>query len=192
MSAITHDRWLEVQKAEAPHHTGEKDRLLSIYKESYRQYFKWLGIDTDLKGKKIIEIGCANIPALYFCENYEGVIIEPMPSLILEELTKDMPVTLLKEPAEYVDLKGYDEVWLFNVLQHVIDPALLISNMKRSAKTIRYFEPVNTDICTYHPHAFTMSDFEGWFDPPNYYPATSAKNFHTHECSYGVWSRSPK
>jgi hypothetical protein len=190
MSGISLERWHEAQIAEQKHHINSKQNLLSIYEHSYSQYFKWLDIEHDLKGKRIIEIGCAHIPALLFCSNYEGVIIEPMPSDILLELTETMPVELIREPAEYVDLSGYNEVWLFNVLQHVIDPELLINNMKKSANIIRYFEPVNMETCVHHPHGFTMDDFKKWFDDARYYPnKPDTKNFHTHECGYGIWRK---
>jgi hypothetical protein len=189
MNGISLERWQQAQVAEAKYHKDPLDKLLSNYKESYRQYFKWLGIEHNLNGKKIIEIGCANIPALHFCTNYTGVIIEPLPSDILQSLVKDMPVTLIKDPAEYVDLSGYDEVWLFNVLQHVIDPKLLVENMKKIAKCIRYFEPVNMGTCVHHPHGFTMDDFIELFGEANHYPDNpSAVSFHSHECAYGVWS----
>jgi hypothetical protein len=189
MGSITIERWKEAQQAETKYHRDPKEKLLKIYRDSYRQYFKYVGLGNDLQGKKIIEIGPAHIPALYFCTNYEGVIIEPMESEILRDITIEKNIRLIKEPAEYVDLKGYDEAWLFNVLQHVIDPDLLIYNIKRSVKLIRFFEPVNMGTAPQHPHAFTINDFINWFfTDTKIYPAKpSAKNFHTHECCYGVY-----
>jgi hypothetical protein len=186
MAKITMERWAQAQTAEAQFHNEPKDKLVNMYRDSYAQYFKWTGISA-LEGKTIIEVGCAHIPALMFCTDYKGIIIEPLPSDILLGITQDMPVEVIREPAEYVDITG-DEVWLFNVLQHVIDPDELIANMKRCADVIRYFEPVNMETSTHHPHGFTMDDFTRWFGAPNHYPANpTARNFHTHECAYGVW-----
>jgi len=191
MNGITKKRWKQAQEAEAKFHQDPIESLLSNYKESYRQYFEWLGIESNLNGKKIIEVGCASVPALHFCTNYTGVIIEPLPSDALQSLVKDMPVDLIAEPAETTNLSGYDEVWLFNVLQHVIDPVKLVDNMKKSAKTIRFFEPINTPICEYHPHSYTMDDMIKLFGSAKHYEGNpTAVSFHTHECAYGVWNGS--
>ena len=187
---ISKERWLEAQEAEQRFHSNMTlDELRTMYNDSYRQYFEYLDIKYDQQHKHIIEVGCAEIPALYFCRNYKySVIIEPLPTLILEELTRDMNVSLIKRPAENTGLFNYDEVWLFNVLQHVIDPDKLIDKMKNAAKRIRFFEPVNTEIDDYHPHAFTYDDFTRWFGEFDIYEENKeAINFHTHECVYGIY-----
>lgn len=85
------------------------------------------------------------------------------------------------------------EVWLFNVLQHVEDPELIVKWSKQ-ADIIRFFEPINcgTDEC--HLHNLTLEMFQEWFgDCVKYYPANpGAKNFHTAECAYGCWTRKEK
>lgn len=191
MSRITQERWAEAQEAERRFHNDPKDVALVKYSESYSQYFKWLGIDPDLKGKSIIEIGPADVPALYFCENYsQSCIIEPMPSTLLYELVFDLPICLSMVVAEDNDINNCDEVWLFNVLQHVLDPDKVVDNCKKWAKTIRYFEPVDQPISDCHPHAPTQDDFKRWFgDAAKLYQGNpNAVNFHTAKCMYGVWA----
>ena len=46
----------------------------------------------------------------------------------------------------------FDEAWCYNVLQHVIDPYAILTEMKRLAKRIRIFEWVNTAPSMGHPH----------------------------------------
>lgn len=192
MTAVDKETWKKAQEAERRFHKKPKEVALAEYSDAYSQYFKWLGMDQDLKGKSIIEIGCADIPALYFCENInqQSTIVEPMPSSILDELSQEIGVNLIKDCAENLDLEfEYSEVWLFNVLQHVLDPDKLVENCKKWAKVVRFFEPVDQEISDCHPHAPTQEDFKRWFgDCVKYYPQNpNAKNFHTEHCSYGTW-----
>ena len=82
---ITNDRWDKAQEAERACH----DRLIEKigeqathkqYEKTYQYYFDYLGIDKDQQGKTIVEIGCADYPALEWCHNVKGILIEPLPS----------------------------------------------------------------------------------------------------------------
>lgn len=189
MEKITHERWLQAQAAEREFHTEDFDTGNAHYAESYRQYFSFVGIDpSDLKGKNIVEIGPADFPALANCNNIGpgSLIIEPMPSEYLKRA--GLPIcTELAETAKYTA----DEVWLFNVLQHVIDPHKIVASAKRSARVIRFFEPVNYGTNECHPWNLTMQMFSDWFgDCVQYYPKNdTAVKFHTWECAYGVWEK---
>lgn len=59
------------------------------------------------------------------------------------------------------------EVWGYNVLQHVIDPAAVIEVAKRHcASTVRWFDWTETRIEKHHPHSISAdwlaSQFDGW------------------------------
>lgn len=68
-------------------------------------------------------------------------------------------IDLRRVPAEHVQTKDlYDEVWLYNVLQHTEDPAKIIQNgfrALRSGGIFRVFEWVNTPVNDSHPHSLT-------------------------------------
>ncbi len=178
------EQWMIAQEAERRAHYLGRDEAIKHYLFSYAQYFKWLVIDTDLQGKTIAEIGPADVPALVFCSNRgKSFIVEPMPSDILDSFG----LTVVKEQAEVIDFSDVDEVWLFNVLQHVYDLDIVIENVKM-AKAVRWFEPVNqgTDEC--HLHNLTHEMFKEWFGESNVYKADpNAIRFHTAECSYGYF-----
>ena len=188
---MINEKWEQAQKLERESHHYSKDEGLKIYRESYKQYFEYLDINSDLEGKKIVEIGPADFPALYFCENFEGIVIEPMPSKILEELCNEKNIKISRSLAEtYQYDDRIDEVWLFNVLQHVISPEKIISRANLYSKTIRFFEPINYGFDDKHLHNLTLEFFRFWLGIGNvkYYPGNKqAKNFHTHECAYGIW-----
>lgn len=175
--------WNEAQIAERSKHNMSYDEGLKHYRKTYRQgYFKYLNINPILNGKKVAEIGPADFPALAYCEGTENsLIVEPMPSDILESFK----IPIVCYPAEDMDFSDFDEVWIFNVLQHVIDPGKIVDNAKK-AKCVRFFEPINfgTDEC--HLHNLTMEMFVEWFGEAKYYPKNDkAEAFHTWECAYG-------
>lgn len=186
MSAITKERWNEAQAAERNCHTfGEEG--FEHYREMYKIVFRFLGMGTDQHGKTILEIGPADFPALAYCQNYKGIIVEPMISKPLNHFVKANKVKLIHYPVEEIELPFADEVWLFNVLQHVIFPDLFVEKCKAVTEVIRYFEPVDYPTSPHHPHTFTRIDFAEWFGLVNIYQGGSVANFHQADCAYGTW-----
>lgn len=191
-NGITNKRWEEAQEAERACH----DRLIEKigeqaahkqYEKTYQYYFNYLGIDKDQQGKTIVEIGCADYPALEWCHNVKGILIEPLPSHRLNEYVKANGYELIKDKVENIEIPDCDEIWLLNVLQHVQDPDVFIEKCKKH--TIRFFEPIDCGIHVHHPHDFT----EGWYRErlgdcvQNYFPRMGT-DFHGARCVYGVWN----
>lgn len=59
----------------------------------------------------------------------------------------------------------YDEVWLYNCLQHVDDPEKIIRNAVGALKpggVFRIFEWINTPTNTAHPHTLTREQLDKW------------------------------
>ena len=184
---ITIARWNEAQRAERSFHNGESfQEGFNHYMDSYGQYFNLLSIHWNQGSKKICEIGPADYPALVYCHK-KGIgsfIIEPMPS----ETLKRFNIPIRQEPAETCEY-NVDEVWLFNVLQHVINPYKIVERAKKQSKVIRYFEPINYGVNECHPWNLTKEMFEEWFpgSVKIWEPNQPVKNFHTWECAYGVY-----
>ena len=163
----------------------------------------------NLQKENIIEVGCADYPALSYCKNFHyGFIIEPMSSEYLVRIIdnhnqimmssanypEDNKLLLITKTVEEMDMQEFpvdSEVWLFNVMQHILDPQIFLDKLKSVAKTIRFFEPINTDISVCHPQAYTLEYFQEQFgDCVKHYPHNpTAVNFHTWECAYGVWEK---
>lgn len=187
---VTKERWLSAQTAErACHALGFNDGF-AHYAESYTHVFRYLGMETEQHGKTIMEIGPADFPALAYCQNYKGLIVEPMPSDYLSLICETRQIEIIGSPVEEAQLPAADEVWIFNLLQHVIDPELLVAKCKDAADVIRFFEPVDYPTCVYHPHTFAESDFIRWFgDSVRRYKGGSVSGFHESDCVYGTWER---
>lgn len=190
---ITEERWNEAQQAERVCHDNFLNKagvegVRSHYERTYGKYFKYLGIEKNQQNKTIIEIGCADFPALEHCENVKGILIEPLPSELLTSLVMFRPdLYLIQAKVEETNLPEADEVWLLNVMQHVLDPDLFIQKCKESAKVIRFFEPIDWPIEIYHPHTFDLDWYKSHFgESVNLYTGED-REFHSANCAYGVW-----
>lgn len=185
--------WVKAQMAERKFHTHTFEEGNKHYNDSYNQYFKYLDIKPSID-KVIMEIGCADFPALSYCDlKTKCYIIEPMPSqILLNTISKSGNLILIDKPFEEIEtLPNVDEVWLMNVLQHVIDPDVILNKCKEISNTIRYFEPINAPLNECHLHAFDIDYFKRFFgDSVKHYPKNNtAVNFHQWECAYGVWNK---
>ncbi|CAB4140186.1 hypothetical protein UFOVP402_10 [uncultured Caudovirales phage] len=187
---ITHERWVEAQKAERQFHTMSREEGQEHYRKTYEKYFQYLEIDhtRGFTDKIIIEIGCADFPALQWVNCCHGFLVEPMPSEILKHIAFEKDYEIIAEPFEEIAVPTCDEIWLLNVMQHVIDPDLFIEKCKAASDVIRFFEPIDWPIEIYHPHTFTFEYYKGHFPDAKLYPGTDP-GFHTAKCAYGVWSR---
>jgi hypothetical protein len=63
-------------------------------------------------------------------------------------------VCRIRARAERWRARPFDEVWGYNVLQHVVEPAEVMETARECAlKTIRWFDVVDTPIYPVHPHS---------------------------------------
>ena len=188
---VTIERWQQAQVAERATHTKNMEDGIHHYRIAYSHNFRYLDIDPNERQIGVVEVGCADFPALRYCKETENCfIVEPMPSEYLKLFCNANDISLIKTPFEEI-YGNYSwhrcEIWMFNVLQHVQDPEKFISVAKK-AKTVRYFEPIDTGTAPYHPHSFTKDDFDRWFPGVNkYYNETTNQCFHNGPCCYGVY-----
>lgn len=187
------ENWYAQQNKEfeLDNHVSDFEQGILHFRNVYDNYFKYLEIKKDLQHKRILEIGPANFPALAFCYNYaDSYIIEPMASEYLLKCIYGKNIMRYQHPAEDITLPENDihEVWLFNVLQHVIDPAIILNKCMIAVKTIRFFEPINQGIDGQHLHNFTIEYFEDFFKQKvNHFPKhQEIPRFHNGECAYGI------
>ena len=115
----------------------------------------------DLQGKSVIEIGAGPNGLVLRCTNGRRKVIDPLdlPNW-MKERYEYFGVEYEKIKAEDMNEDGWDEVWVFNVMQHVEDPELSIFNIKNCAKTIRIFDWLETPTDKMHPNSFTKQ----WYD----------------------------
>ena len=148
-------RWQEAQEWEANWwsscgNTFSEEQKQLVYAEKMGLHAEWdYGHFPvyDLKGASVLDIGGGPVSMLLKCKNFSGTVVDPC----------DYPewVTLRYDEAriDFVRGKGedylipfnFDEVWIYNVLQHTENPRKVIENARVMCKIIRLFEWVETE-----------------------------------------------
>lgn len=110
----------------------------------------------DLGGVSVLDIGGGPTSLLLKCVNCRGKVIDPLdfPDWVLARY-EHTGIEFERKRAEDMHEVGWQEVWLYNVLQHVEDPMLVIANAKRAAKLLRIFEWIDTPTNVGHLHTLT-------------------------------------
>lgn len=117
---------------------------------------------------RILDIGGGPISMLLKCPNAKGTVIDPCeyPNWIAYRYTcagigyvvskgEDLPILSSIQP-------GFDEVWFYNVLQHVEDPAKICANAVAYGKLVRVFEWADNGVSPGHPQNLTEKDLNQW------------------------------
>lgn len=119
----------------------------------------------DLHGDSIIDIGGGPVSLLLKCVN-GGVrtVVDPcvFPMWIAARYAC-AGVNYITIPAEsFKPRRDYQEVWIYNVLQHTISPKEVIENAKLAAHRIRIFEWIDAGISSGHPHELKEDQLNEW------------------------------
>ena len=149
---------------------------LNIYGEETKQrhYAKGMGLQElsnsqfsfyyDLGGKSVLDIGGGPSSLLLKCVNRgRSKVVDPLkyPDWVYERYGH-AGIESAQTKGEEVDDIDFDEVWIYNVLQHVIDPALIIKNAQRAGKIIRLFEWLEIGVAPGHPHNLLEDQMNEW------------------------------
>jgi 2-polyprenyl-3-methyl-5-hydroxy-6-metoxy-1,4-benzoquinol methylase len=117
----------------------------------------------DLRGKKVLDIGCGPISLLLKCDNVEGTAIDPLkfPNWVAKRY-KTAGIKYKQVKGEEIEERGYDEILIYNVLQHTENPQKIIENAKKAGKLIRIFEWIDLPVCEGHPQTLTELKLNKW------------------------------
>lgn len=199
IESISQERWEQALSGELNHYDyGNQENYRRSSLIILNDYFK-INVEKDLIGKKILESGGGSYPSVSICSGLKkSVNVEPNYNNFPEEIKNYLSSKNIECISigfeDYTGRTKFDEVWFFNVLQHVRDPLLQIENAKKIAKTIRVFEPINTAVNNEHPHSFNLEFFENQF--PNtkigIHRGGSVDKFHQADCVYFVWRSGTK
>jgi hypothetical protein len=158
------------------HHDFEKDfwgNCTNTFSEDQKHYCyaKHMGLEQtwfgfDVRGKRILDIGGGPTSMLLKCYNLkEGKVCDPIdyPSWTKDRYkSKNISVAVQRGEDVQEEHEGWDEVWIYNVLQHTDDPELIITNAKRAAPVLRIFEWIDIPAHEGHPHMLTQASLEKW------------------------------
>lgn len=127
-----------------------------------------LGFGYDLGGKRVLDIGGGPVSMLLKCINAPySVVADPctFPDWVHSRYSL-ANIRFVTAPGERLDqlpsLGRFDEVWIYNVLQHTENPAKIISNAKEFAPVLRIFEWVDLPAYEGHPQTITVEKLDDW------------------------------
>lgn len=165
---ITKKKWRQVQKFEK---SFWKDGI-NTYIEETKQFVcaghmgleikaDGAGISLDAERRNILDIGGGLVSLLLKTKNkgFYCVVNDPIlkdaPQWILSRYAH-ADITVDDRPAEEFEADCmFQEVWLYNCLQHVIDPIKVLEVCKKYGKAIRIFEWLDIPAHDGHPHMIT-------------------------------------
>lgn len=117
----------------------------------------------DMEGKSVLDIGGGPCSLLLKCVNVEGKVIDSLkfPSWVYQRY-RATGIEYVVYPAEDLNERDYDEVWIYNMLQHVDNPKEVIIRARGAGKIIRIFEWIGTPANIGHPHTLTEEKLNYW------------------------------
>lgn len=160
--------WQEVNKWES-HWWGDCTNTF-IEEVKQMQIIKYMSLKADVKdakvgidiqGKNICDLGGGVVSLLLKCINRGNycVVVDPIlekAPIWVKERYKASDLFYSESMAELAEFdKKFDEVWLYNVLQHVQNPLEVLDTVKRLGNAVRIFEWLNTPPHDGHPHTIT-------------------------------------
>lgn len=147
--------------------TEEVKQLTYAYKmglEAYSDRGKWPCYNLD--GKRVLDIGGGPVSILLKCQNLgDSTVLDPCryPSWIRERYSAAGIEYIRGMGENFSDYPDqYDEVWIYNVLQHTKDPEAIIKNAIKAAPTIRIFEWIDMPPQIGHPQELKEDDLNRW------------------------------
>ena len=139
-----------------------EERKQWVYAEMMRLPMHNCAIIAD--GKRILDIGGGPVSMLLKCHGLkQGVVVDPIayPDWVKQRY-EAANIRYIQMNAEDISGSGFDEVWMYNVLQHCVDPERIIANAKRSAPVFRVFEWLDFPPHAGHPHMLTQEAMDRW------------------------------
>lgn len=145
----------------------------------------------DMGGKSVLDIGGGPCSLLLKCVNVVADVVDPLfdafPRWVIARYnfyTIQMHTT---DGERIVGWGNYDEAWIYNILQHTQDPALVIHNARRAAKLIRLFEWIDTPTNEGHPHTLTELQLNEWLGGEGKVEILNGQANCHGKCYYGVF-----
>jgi hypothetical protein len=122
------------------------------------------GYHFEASNKRILDIGGGPTSMLLKCTSLmEGLVVDPLcyPQWTVSRYaTKNIRVQVGR--GEDVSESGWDEVWIYNCLQHTDDPERIIKNALKAASTLRLFEWIDIPPHDGHPVMLTKNLLDRW------------------------------
>lgn len=166
------DKWLKAQDAELGWWRGctntyiEEQKQIQVYAPAMGLAFtnqdQMLYID--LEGKSVLDIGGGPTSLLLKTINGDRrKVVDPCnyPDWVRNRYEAN-GIAYEQIKGEDITETGWDEVWIYNTLQHVEYPQRIIENAKKAGKVIRIFEWINVATNLAHIHTLREEELNLW------------------------------
>lgn len=115
----------------------------------------------------VLDLGCGPISLLQRAKGFDtAVAVDPLDFNDAAAYAACGVERVVAPAEEFVDGRGFNEVWFYNVLQHVRDPREVLATACRECAPggcIRLFEWTHTGVNEGHIHEFTEAYFDAYF-----------------------------
>jgi hypothetical protein len=142
-----------------------------------------------VNGKSILDIGGG--PCSMLLQTWDATrptIIDPCPYPAWVRGQYDAKgVWLVTMRGEDLDERmqiSFDEAWIYNVLQHVDDPAQVVANARKAAKLVRIFEWIDIPPYEGHPHMLTKMGLDTWLETDGQVGEITDKQWNIYAAKY--------
>jgi len=126
--------------------------------------------DANYGTKTILDVGCGPVSMLQRSVHGRSRGVDPL--AVSDETRKryaDANVEFLNVKAEDMpNDRVFDEVWIYNCLQHVDDPHAILRKVVAMGRAVRIFEWIDLGVCEGHPHNLTEAMFWQHFGGDDY------------------------
>lgn len=155
--ALTHERWLEAQRHELEWwHKVEPQHPQLLHNLAYFYQQKLHISAAGCVGQTVTDIGGGPRPLAIIrgLPVEHLVIVDPLTIGVIDTNHVVKHWTTSRSMAETYEGPPTDEVWGYNVLQHVQNPLAVLQTAKAHAlKRVRWFDWVDTPVAPHHPHS---------------------------------------
>ena len=192
------DKWAEAQNWERQWW----GLCLNTYGEEMKQllYADRMGLRTfhdgkspfniDLGGRSVVDLGGGPSSLLLKCHNRgRCVVVDPcsFPDWVYARY-EAAGIEVVRGRAEDADASGFDEAWLYNVLQHTDDPTAIVATARR-AGIVRVFEWIDTPSNIGHPHSLSEATLNSWLGEQGKVETLNGEATCIGKCYYGAFTQ---
>jgi glycosyltransferase involved in cell wall biosynthesis len=170
IAAPASDEWKEAQAFESDWWGLDWSPRWDEEIKKQETYHRLMGIGSqkDFGQKEILDVGCGPVSLLQRTRHGPSRGVDP---LLVSEATRiryrEMDVEFLSVPAEEMPVdRTFDEIWMYNCLQHTRSPNEILQRIAACSKTgttVRIFEWIEMGVSPGHPQNLTESLFQDHF-----------------------------
>jgi SAM-dependent methyltransferase len=119
----------------------------------------------DLRHQRVLDMGCGPFSLLLRTWAHTAVAVDPLDfGPDLEAAYQHQGIQRVFGAGEdLVTAEEFDEGWMYNCLQHVRDPALVLANLAKHCRRVRFFEWLQTPKSDGHLHVLREELFSAAF-----------------------------